>query len=321
MMPGRPIENRKPSLAVKIVLAIYPHEWRARYQEEMLCLAQDVYGPTFPLSCVAGMAKDGLRQRLSSMGILSENPLIGDPRSQMVHGGVLSVWAFALVVLAGSGFAKFIEHWNASISQTDSFLPRIGAGIVNAAAVAGAVMVAGGLAVLARPALRFVREGGWAAIKRKFITVTCLGAGTLAWLAFMVKTAHSLPAQARNGGSVSYLEMGLLFVVLTTLSIFSLASLVSTLARGIELSDARSKACGWMSVMLGGSAYLFAVGLAIWWSSMLVRAPWFFGGTRAQPSAALAPQTLVGIAVLTLAAVLVASKSTKRILVSFMRWE
>jgi MFS family permease len=179
--PGRRPED--PGLGR--LLRWYPRAWRERYGEEFLAMVEDGLDgerPTWRLT--ASVARAGLRERGRAL-------VFGQTRARRLRriGSVLGPWWPGF--LAGSVLALFPVELRASphpgrawqaIAALDALIAIM--------ALAGLVVLAGGL--VAFPAFRrFLRAGGWAAIRRRVAWAagaTAVAGGALAGLGLWARS-------------------------------------------------------------------------------------------------------------------------------------
>ena len=179
------------------LLRWYPARWRARYGDEFIAMIEDDLGGRRPdMRYRLSIARSGLNERLRDAGLVG----ISVP-SERVRGGALTVLcAFALFVIPGVAFAKISEHWDQSFQRGPRHLPAVSFNLL--ASLAGACGVAVALAAVALLPnfVKFVRAGGWPAIRRrvKWAVITTLA--TVAVVGGLAVWASHLTSHQRNTG-------------------------------------------------------------------------------------------------------------------------
>jgi hypothetical protein len=299
-------ERRRPN-----VTRWYPKEWRDRYGDELEALVEDqLAGRRPPLRLQVGLARAGLREHAEALGLSGG----GAPPMAQACAGVLVVLAgWAAVVVAGSSFAKLAEHYAAAIPAGERTVPVAAFDAVVAAALAAAALCVLGVAVAMPAFRRFVAGGGW----RQLVgpvglasAATVVAGGGVAGLA---PWAHSLTVAQRNGGD------GLFSAAFVAVALVGVAALVLWTRAGsiaflrLELSR---RAVGVESALATGVALAMAVvtaGVALWWGSVAVHAPWFLDGAQPHHPGSPANPQLAGSMALMVAGLAVAAYGTVRI--------
>lgn len=298
------------------LLRWYPRAWRDRYGEEFLVYMQDSYGPDKPpvgdrLSIVAG----GILERARRSGLTGDSV----PPADRIRAGVLLVLAsWTAMVIAGSSFAKLSEHFDEGLPSRSSThrLPDLAYTTIQlVGGVAGLVVVAA--AVLALPAfVRYLRSGGWPSIRPHALRAagcTLLTAGVSAPL---LVWAHHLSTHQRNGGSVGYGVLFLLWAALVVATLVSWTVLAVAAARRVTFSRSllAAEAGMAMAVALAVVGILDATGL--WWAVIAERAP---GLLSSDPAVPLNARLVATVAVMALAAAS-ATAGAVRIATSLPEW-
>jgi hypothetical protein len=217
--------------AVARLLRWYPRAWRERYGEEFLAMVEDGLDgerPTWRLT--ASVARAGLRERVRAL--FSGRALARRARridSVIERWWRISAAAYILAILPG-----LIE-----VSPPPGRAWQVKAALVALVAViavTGLVVLAGGL--VAFPAfLRFLRAGGWAAIRRRVAWAagaTAVAAGALAGLGL----GDSPRTFAQLDTSLAYLfaMTGTALVLVVALRLWTSAATAT--ARQLDLSPA-----------------------------------------------------------------------------------
>jgi hypothetical protein len=261
------------------LLRWYPPAWRARYGNELLSLMEDTFGEDEPSPRRRlDIARAGLLERFREYGLGAR---ASGPGDRVRSGSLLVLWAWALFVVAGAGFAKFAEHWDAVTPRADQRLPADAYNTVQWAAVI-AVVVVGLAAAVALPSLvRFLRDGGWASIRRPVWRAVSVASATLALGAGVVIWAHHLSVGQRNGGSAPYSLVALLGAVMSVATIAICTSAVAAVANRVGISGRALRLEGWLALILTSAMIPIIGGTVLWWASVATRAPQFLSGAPA----------------------------------------
>ncbi len=159
--PGEEPGGRSRDPGVASLLRWYPRAWRQRYGEEFLAMVEDGLDgqrPTWPLTVSVAWA--GLRER--GRALVSRRVLAWGARGiGFVFGRWWPIWmtAYMLAFLptAVEASAPGGRAWHVTAALV---------AVVTVTALTGLAVLAGGL--VAFPAVRrFLRAGGWAAIRRR----------------------------------------------------------------------------------------------------------------------------------------------------------
>jgi len=278
----------RPAGDLDRLLRWYPSAWRERYGAELTALLEDELDGAAPgVGLRLSLAWSGIRQRSRSAGLTGDG---GDAALRVRTGALVVLVAWALVVAGGAAFAKVAEHFTRVQPPGAQTLPRGAFDGVVGLAVAGAVLVAVG-ALLALPAsVRFLRSGGWPAVRRR----VAWAAGAAAVLAVatlgLAQWAHHLDVHQRNGGdavySAAFVAWGLLAA--STLGLLTAAGVA--IARRIELGRAVLRVEAALAVVVGAVTVGITVAVGLWWAGMARGAPWFLTGGR--PGSHPTPVTL-----------------------------
>ena len=122
------------------MLRWYPPTWRERYGSELVTLLDDTYGEG-PIGARAyvSLMRAGIIQRIRFTKILAHRALGED----QVRSGAVTVWfAWACFVVAGAGFAKYSEHWDALTPSAHRVLPEFSMMLLQVSALVGAGLCA-----------------------------------------------------------------------------------------------------------------------------------------------------------------------------------
>ena len=262
----------------KWLLRWYPRAWQARYGDELVALMEDTYAAgKIPLQGRLGIIRSGISEHLAELGIRPDG---GDPNEQVRSGALLILGSWALFVIAGAGFAKFTEHWDAATPPADRWLPAGAYDLVQwSAGIAAAILLVGAMASLPSFA-RFLSDGGWRQIRRSFVRAAIVTATTASLTLGIVIWAHHIGPQQRNGGSWSYLGAGMVWVLLIVATILTCTTATVSTARRLELSPRVVRLEGALALLLTLAMVAIAAGTLVWWSAVATASPQFFSGSQ-----------------------------------------
>ena len=185
------------------LLRAYPAAWRERYGDELVSLIEaGSDGGRISVRVALDVVGAGLAQRLRSAGLAGDDV----PPDRRIRAGVLLVLsAWAAFVVAGLGFAKTAEHWQAVTPQPDRGVP--------AAAYDGVLLASRARDARGPARDRARRLGRWSRscarvagtmIHRPVLRAFGATGLTAVVLLGVVVWAHRLTIAQRNGGDVLY---------------------------------------------------------------------------------------------------------------------
>lgn len=278
------------------MLRWYPAGWRARYGDELAAMIEDDLGGTPPtLRFRWSIARAGMGERLRGTG------LVGDslPPSGRVRGGAFTVLcAFALFVIPGAGFAKISEHWDESVAPGSRHLPAVSYNLLAALAGAAAVVVMLGALAVLPTFVRFVRDGGWPAIRRRVAWAVVATLATTAVTVGLAVWARHLTSHQRNTGLGWYQLLFLVFAILFAATIATWTATAISATRHLDLGSGQLKVAGFLAILVAVSMPVMTAAAAVWWGSVATTAPWFLAGT--DPGTSPSPLAANLLVVLTL---------------------
>ena len=248
------------------LLHVYPPAWRERYGDELASLIEaDSAGGRIALRVKLDVIAAGVMQRLRSSGLAGDQV----PPEERIRAGVLLVLSsWAAFVVAGLGFAKTAEHWQALTPQPNRGTPAAAYDGVLLAAELGTLMVLLGIALVARPLYAYLRAGGWQEIHRKVLRALGSTGLTVVVLLAAVAWAHRLTNAQRNGGDRLY---GVAFVVLVACGVASIAlwtrAAVAT-ARRLALTRASLRRETFLAATTTLTMAVMTVAATVWWASV-----------------------------------------------------
>jgi hypothetical protein len=262
----------------------------------MTALMEDTFEGQRPkLSLRLSMAWAGLRERGHESGLIGDTP---SPSERSRSGSLLILCAWAAFVLAGCSYAKMSEHFSSAMPPGTRALPQAAIHVVTVAAAAGACLVTiGGLVAL--PAfVRFIRQGGWAHLRRHFIRAATVSVLAVAMLFALAHWAVHLSEYQRNGsdGWYSLAVTAWVLLVAVVVALWTIAGVASvrrlSFAPRVLLTESA------LGVALTSVMALITTATALWWATIAAHAPWFLQGTTAGTPAS--PVTLNLVVTLTL---------------------
>jgi hypothetical protein len=247
----------------------YPPEWRARYGAELVALMEDHHGASgaLPTRTRLGLVRAGVAERVRR-SILAG----GDAPAERVRSGCLLVLCgWSIFVVAGSGFAKISEHWDAAIRNADRLVPTDAYDTVQTAAAVGSVIVAVAALGAFPPFVRLLRAGGWSRVRRPVTLAAAACAAAIAATAGAVIWSHR-PAHPPLG-PVPVAGVGWALLVIAAIGTTTVS--VVRVAGRLRLPRAVLRLEGLLAVSL--SVVMLAVlgGTVAWWGAIATDAPRF----------------------------------------------
>jgi hypothetical protein len=212
---------------------------------------------------------------------------------------VLCGWA--LFVIAGSGFAKYAEHWDLVTPRHDRPIPSAAFLAVQAAAAAGVVVFS--VAVLiALPALvHLIRERGWGAVRTPLrVTIVTSGIALVATVSIIVWSHHSASPPLNNGLWPDKIA-GMAWVVVVVAAIACGTAAIVAVVTQLDPSRRAARALGVLAVAMAAVLLAIFLGMVTWWIATAINAPWFFGSGVRGSTGPVAPPAMIGIGVLMVA--------------------
>ena len=294
------------------LLRWYPPAWRDRYGDEFVACVEDTLGETgarLTARMQVSIACAGLRERALRAGLAGDQL---PPDGRVRAGALLVLCAWAAFVVAGVAFSKLSEQFDTAVPAAARALPWGAFRAVQIVAVVATVAVMIGV-LLAVPAFwRFIRGGGWAAISGHVARATVATVAVLATTVGLVAWAHSLSFGQRNGGDgpfeLAFLAWALL--VATTLGLWTVAGVA--VGRRLVLTPGILTAQAALAGVVTAAMTTMTIAVAIWWTAMATRAPWFLHGTATGSSGSAFEPRLAATMAIMLGAVIAASYGTIR---------
>jgi hypothetical protein len=274
------------------LLSWYPHAWRERYGEEMLALIDDEIGADEPgLRLRLSLVAHGLAERTRGAG------MVGPATSRETdrrRGALLVLVAWSAFMVAGAGYSKVAEHFDAAVPAGAHPLPQVAYDLVVAFGVLGGILVLAGAAIAFPGFLRILRAGAWPALRAHVVRATALSAITVALVIPLALWAHHLSDHQRNGGSVGYSAAFLASAGLVIVSITLWTAVAVAVGRRVELSPRALRVEAGLALGLATVMVVVTAASVVWWIGMAVYAPSFVNGL---PLAVAVGLMLVGLAV------------------------
>ena len=287
------------------MLRWYPASWRDRYGAELDAMIEDsLEGEQPTVHFRWSIMRAGLSERLRGAGLIGDTA----PPSGRIRGGAFTVLCgWLLFVIPGIVFAKLSEHWEAVTPRSSPHLPAISFNLVQVLAGLCVVAVLLGMTSVLPAFVRFVKDGGWPAIRRQVRWAAVATVATVAMVAVSVTIviwAHHLPAHLRNGGSAPYKLLGVAWMLLFAATLFTWSTAAIAATRRLTLGTRQLKVAGSLAIAVALSMPIMTAAAAIWWGSIAAAAPWFFSGApTGSPSSPWVASLLGALIVMTLASV------------------
>ena len=290
----------------------YPAAWCERYGEELLDLLDDTFAEArLSVGARLSIVRAGIGERCREGGFAGN----GSTPALRARAGSLSVLgAWALFVVAGSGFAKYSEHWDSFTPAASRAVPSTAMTVLQVSAYAGALLcvtaalLSGrsfarlGQRIGTRATLRLVRPGVLAAV------VAASSSGVI------IVVAHHLNALQRNGGSSWYQFVGLIWVsTLVVCLVVGLATVVRVVLR-LDYSRREILSLSWLGGGVAVSMLVIFGSLLVWWVAIARSAGKFFSSSLMLIPATTVPLPMIAVAVTMLLGLLVASWGVSRTL-------
>ena len=275
------------------LLRWYPSAWRDRYGPELVALMEDDLDGRRPtVRFRISMAVSGLRQRARSAGVAGDG---ATPEVRVRAGALVVLASWAALVLGGAAFAKLSEHYYDATLADGHGMAVAAYDAVVVLAVTGLALMMVAVAVAAPAARRFLRAGGWAAVRRPVIVAALLSVAVLLATVGLGTWAHHLTVHARNGGNAAYGVAFLAWVALVAAVIAFWTAAGIALARRLDLGRARLRIEAGLAIAVAVVVGVTAATIGLWWVAMARGASWFLAGSRpgTHPSAVTAPLVIL----------------------------
>ena len=259
----------------------YPAAWRARYGDDLGALLDDEHGDgPLPMLVRWSLLTGGLHERMHASGLFGS----AAPPAERVRAGALAVLGgWAAFVVAGASFAKFSEHFDQALPHRQSAhtVPDVAFAAVQLVAAIGAALVVAGAAIALPAFVRFLRRGGWPAVRRRVLLAAAATVVTAAGTVPLLVWAHHLDPRARNGGMHLYGGLFLAWCALLVLTLALWTAVAIAAARRLELPRPVLAAEAVCAVAVASAMAVVLAATALWWASMARHAPSFLGASPA----------------------------------------
>ncbi len=261
-----------PTGSYERMLRWYPPAWRVRYGDEMTALMEDSSESPrhVPVRERLNLVRSGLAERGRAIGIDGFSP---SPADRVRDGSILVLCGWSLFVIAGGGFAKFTDRWQAGTPKSAGWLAGVGFDTVLVTGVAGCALVVVAAVLIGPSFARHVRDGGWERVRRPVVGAVAAVTTALVVLAALVGWAHQLNAGDRNGGlpvySAAFVVVGL--VVVGAVGVATTAAVA--VARRTALASRTLRLLGVLAIVLTAIMTLLLAGMAAWWGAEAAGAP------------------------------------------------
>ena len=253
------------------LLRWYPPAWRARYGDEMTALLEDTHGlGDVPIRQRLALAKAGTVERARTAGVLGDAAGAGE---RLRAGSMLVLCAWALFIVAGSVFAKFTDQWATVTPDSSHRLPDTAFTVVQWAGTVGTIVVLAAACVALPSCIRLLRSGGWSSIRRPVLRALGVGAGACFLTLGLVVAAHHLSAHDRNGGSVPYEALFVLWGVVVIAAIGTSTGAAVSVGRRLDLARRTLRIFGCVALVLALTMGAIITSIVVWWAAVAAAAP------------------------------------------------
>jgi hypothetical protein len=293
------------------LLRWYPATWRERYGDELLALIDDEIGDSDPpFRLRLSLARHGLTERARGAGLVGPS---ASRESDLRRGFLLVLIAWSSFVVAGAGYSKAAEHFQAAVPAGSHTLPSVAFDIVVAFGVLGGILVLVGAAIAAPGLFRLLRDGAWPGLRRHAMRAIAVSAGAVAAVVPLALWAHHLSDNQRNGGSVGYSAAFLAWATLVVISIALWTAVAVAVGRRVHLSPPALRAEAALAIGAAAAMVVVALAIAVWWAAMAIYAPPFLSSARPGAVSAAFNLPLDAVAAVMLFGLAVSSVGVRRI--------
>ena len=273
------------------VLKWYPRTWRDRYGDELVSLLDDTYGDQqVPLRTRLSMMKAGSTERLRWVGFVGDSV---EPDRRVRGASLVVLCAWALFVVAGSGFAKYAEHWDRVTPLHDRAVPSDAFTAVQVAAFTGVVIFCVSTLVALPAFVRFIRGHGWAPIRRPLSVMLITSSIAMVATVGIVVWSHHFGSSPLNSGLWPYKAAGITWGILVVSAIAAGAGAIVAVVSRLEPSPRTSRALGILALLMAIVLVVVFAGMLTWWISLAIHAPWFFGSGIVGTAGSQAPPAMI----------------------------
>ncbi|MEO9175965.1 MAG: hypothetical protein ABI317_10680, partial [Gaiellales bacterium] len=253
------------SRSARALLRLYPPAWRARYGAELEELLVQTAGGDVSARAGLDLVRSAARERLRSAGLAGD----GLPPGERARGGTLLVlWAWIVFVLAGLAVQRRSEHWQTGTPAHDRALPAGAFDALQIGAVIGSAIVLAAIAVALPGLVRLIRAGRWPEIRRWIVLSTSVSAIAIVAFGALVRFAHGLDQQQRNGHDLRYSVAFVVCAIVLAAALGCWTVAATIVARRLELP--RRVLRGQAAAAAGAAAAMavMVVATTVWWESL-----------------------------------------------------
>lgn len=281
------------------VLRWYPAAWRERYGNELVDLLSDTYADNpLPTRAWIGIVMAGVNERGREAALIGR---VSRREDRIRAGALIVLAAWALFIVAGSGFAKYSEHWSAVTPLSDRTVPSIAIVVLQVATFVG-VALCGVAALVSWPSFsRLAQHVGARRVFRLVRPAIVAGAISIAATAIIVEVSHHMSSFQRSVAPGPYRAV---FLAWAGLLVVCLAVIVVTIGRvvlRIQYSEHQLRVLSVAALTTSAAMSVIFVSLVVWWVSIAQHASWFFTSGVVGAPGALTPVPMVGCGILMLA--------------------
>ena len=263
--------------ATRSMLRWYPSRWRSRYGREFAAMVEDdLAGRSPTMRYRLSLARSGLNERLHESGLVGNS---APPEERIRDGSLTVLCAFALFVLPGIGFAKISEHWDQSFHGGARRLSATSFDLLAVVAVVCAASVVIAAIAIVPTAVRFVRIGGWPAIRRRVVWAVTATLATAAVGGGLVGWARHLTTHQRNAGFGWYQFLSVIAAILVAATLATWSAVAVATTRRLHIGMGQLRVDGILAATVAVGMPIMTAAAAVWWGSMAATAPWFLAGT------------------------------------------
>jgi hypothetical protein len=295
------------------LVGFYPATWRERYGDELATLLEDTYGEArVPPRQRASLLRGALVEHAHASGFSRG----AGPAARVRAGALLVLYAWAVFMVTGSAFAKYLEHWDLATPVGARWLPTAAVTAAMCAGVVAVALVVMGALALAVPVARSVRAEGWGTLGHSMRAAAVLVTVALLATGAVILFAHSQTAAERNGGSGIYTAVGGAWGVILLAALATCTCAAVAAAGRVELRNALLRAEGTFALGVFLCMVVVLAGTATWWCAIALYAPRFLESSLGPIGTwgSVVPPVMVGITAAMLVALVAAAAGAWRII-------
>ena len=305
--------NRRDDVARRL-LRWYPVAWRERYGNELVDLLLETYPERrIPAKAWWAIARAGTNEYCRATGFVGR---VARRADQLRAGALTVLAAWSLFVVAGAGFAKYSEHWDAVTPRASRAIPATAMTVLQIAAFCGGTLCLVAAVLSGRSFVRLFRENGGGTtlrLVRPALYATLIAVVTTSAIVAM---AHHLTSSQRNGGLWPYQWAGLAWVAIVVVCLAVGTITLARVALRLEYSVRELRVLSWLALGTTISMFTIFASLLVWWVQMARHAGWFFASGIMGSARTIAPAPMIDCGLMMLVGLAVASWGTRRALMS-----